>query len=163
MFPQVPIHHCILPLCSRRPTFHSLKNPSRVQFSSKRADQEDGFSVDILMTSGENVKDAMRNTNITCPLAMAQNLLLWGHLCPTAPDTMPLHPGITDDVFMLKSLPHLFFIGNQSEFGSSEWKGTKIVSVPSFAKTSQVVIVDSEFQMMTLRFSVQKNCTTEAK
>lgn len=159
MFPQAPIHRCILPVSSRRSTFHSLCNPTRLQISMKSLEKNvkpdpDEPTLDLIMTSGLNVKDAMRNTDINCPLEMARKLLQWGHLCPTAPDTIPLHPDIKDDIFVLKTLPNLFIVGNQDKFGLREWNNTKIVTIPQFADSCLAVILDKEMNIVPLNFKL---------
>jgi DNA polymerase delta subunit 2 len=44
--------------------------------------------------------------------------LQWGHLCPTAPDTLSCHPLTVDDPFVISQLnpPDIFFAGNQVRY-----------------------------------------------
>ena len=44
--------------------------------------------------------------------------LRWGHLVPTAPDTLTTYPFVDHDPFVVRQVPHIFFAGNQPEFGS---------------------------------------------
>lgn len=44
--------------------------------------------------------------------------LRWGHLVPTAPDTLTTYPFVDNDPFVVRQVPHVFFAGNQPEFGS---------------------------------------------
>jgi len=166
MFPQAPIHRCIFPTSSKRSTFHSICNPTRLEISTSSSSTTETKiktepndtpedSLDIILTSGQNIKDAIRNTNINDPLEMGQKLLEWGHICPTAPDTIPLHPGIEDDIFVVKTLPNLFLIGNQNSFGLREWKKTKVVTVPKFADTGVAVILNKDHEIIPLTFKLK--------
>ncbi|CAL8109183.1 unnamed protein product [Orchesella dallaii] len=152
MLPQVPLHRCVFPQSSRRPTFTTLPNPGRIEIPMNEA--KGGTKLDILLSSGQNVKDAVRNCETTSPLEMAQKLLRWGHLCPTAPDTIPLHPGVPEDVFVVDNMPHIFAVGNQPSFDSMEWKNTKIFTIPKFSETGLVVLLNSELEIVPIRFQV---------
>jgi DNA polymerase II small subunit/DNA polymerase delta subunit B len=47
------------------------------------------------------------------------------------------------DPFVLQTLPDLYFIGNQPSFATSVWKNrTRVVLVPDFAKTGEIVLVE---------------------
>src|SRR5687768_10476349 len=130
MYPQPPLHHCLFPASKQYPNFHLLSNPTRLQLNiSNKAGSEQ--LLDAVFMDGEPVVDAMRFSNVTCPLEMSRKLLQWGHLCPTAPDTLALHPGIKKDIFVLKESPNLLVIGNQKEFKTTEWNKTKIITLPA--------------------------------
>lgn len=76
--------------------------------------------------------------------------LKWGHLCPTAPDTLSCYPFTDSDPFVIQyqEAPHVYFAGNQEKFESVLVEGqdkqyrTRVVCVPSFHKTGEVVLVD---------------------
>ena len=70
----------------------------------------------ILGTSGQNVDDIMRNTDIKSPVEVMECLLNWSHLTPTCPDTLGCFPFQDKDPFILKQRPHIFFAGNQEKF-----------------------------------------------
>jgi len=49
----------------------------------------------------------------------------------------------------MKQCPHLYFIGCQKEFGTRVIQGpdgqmVRLISVPSFSETREVILVDSE-------------------
>jgi DNA polymerase delta subunit 2 len=44
------------------------------------------------------------------------------HIAPTAPDTLGSYPFYERDPFVLESTPHVFFAGNQPEFGTRLWR-----------------------------------------
>lgn len=55
----------------------------------------------------------------------------------------------------MKTCPHLFFVGCQPSFSTRDIRGpdgqsVRLITVPSFAKTKQLVLVDTE----TLEVSV---------
>ncbi|ODN00967.1 DNA polymerase delta small subunit [Orchesella cincta] len=152
MLPQVPLHRCVFPQSSRRPTFRALPNPGRVEIPMSAT--KGSPKLDIILSSGQNVKDALRNSETTSALEMSQKLLRWGHLCPTAPDTIPLHPGVPEDVFVIENMPHIFAVGNQTAFDSMDWKNTKIFTIPKFSETGMAVLLNSDLEVMPLRFQV---------
>lgn len=59
------------------------------------------------------------------------------------------YPFQDDDPFVLQSCPHLYFVGNQPQFGTRmvhgpEGQSVRLVAVPSFAETKEIVLVDME-------------------
>ena len=67
------------------------------------------------------------------PLTSLERLLTWGHLCPTAPDTLTCYPYYDRDPFVIDQCPDLLFAGNQREFqtkilhGEQDWAVVKLV------------------------------------
>lgn len=76
---------------------------------------------------------------------LADNMLQ-RHLCPTAPDTLACFPYVDKDPFILRETPHIYFAGNQAEFAEEEVidgdRKVKVVSVPAFAKTGAIVLIN---------------------
>ncbi|CDF32451.1 unnamed protein product [Chondrus crispus] len=116
---------------------------------------KDGKEAGKLRPSGEKVLDILT--------LMLQNR----HLAPTCPDTLASFPfSDGSDPFVLESTPHVFFAGNQREYASrlvrtphvqtqassgssmdidgvqGGEKTVRIVSVPRFDETGQVVLVN---------------------
>ena len=59
------------------------------------------------------------------------------------------YPFQDDDPFVMKDAPHLYFVGNQPEFGTRMIHGpldqaVRLIAVPPFSETREVVIVDTE-------------------
>ncbi len=67
----------------------------------------------------------------------------------TRPRPSGTYPFQEDEPFVMKSCPHLYFVGCQPEFGTKIIQGpegqmTRLVAVPSFSKTREVLLVDTE-------------------
>ena len=59
------------------------------------------------------------------------------------------YPFQDDEPFVMKECPHLYFVGSQPEFGTkviegSEGQMVRLVMVPSFAATKEIVLIDTE-------------------
>lgn len=59
------------------------------------------------------------------------------------------YPFQEDDPFVMTKCPHLYFVGCQPEFGTKviqgpEGQAVRLVAVPSFSATKEVVLVDTE-------------------
>ena len=79
------------------------------------------FEVDgvtFLGTSGQNIDDIYKYSAEENRLKLLQKVLEWGHLVPTAPDTLTCYPLSDSDPFILQSAPHVFFVGNQPGYSS---------------------------------------------
>lgn len=79
------------------------------------------FEVDgvcFLGTSGQNIDDIYKYSLEENRLTLLQRVLEWGHLVPTAPDTLTCYPLSDSDPFILESAPHVFFVGNQPCYSS---------------------------------------------
>ena len=85
----------------------------------------DGIS--FLGTSGQNIDDIYKYSIEENRLALLQRVLEWGHMVPTAPDTLTCYPLSDNDPFILQSAPHVFFVGNQPSYSSQIIKGMSIV------------------------------------
>lgn len=69
--------------------------------------------VSFLGTSGQNIDDIYKYSTEENRLTLLQRVLEWGHMVPTAPDTLTCYPLSDSDPFILQSAPHVFFVGNQ--------------------------------------------------
>ena len=86
----------------------------------------DGIS--FLGTSGQNIDDIYKYSIEENRLALLQRVLEWGHMVPTAPDTLTCYPLSDNDPFILQSAPHVFFVGNQPSYSSQIIKGSFAIS-----------------------------------
>lgn len=92
------------------------------------------------------------------------------HLCPTAPDTLRVHPFKEHDPFVVAEndlqlddeempadskdkesiytvVPHVYFVGNASKYSEKlvqeDKQFMKVFTVPSFAQTHSMVLLDT--------------------
>lgn len=137
MLPQQPMHQCMFPRAIPFKSFRGVPNPYAFEMAGRT----------IVGTSGQNVHDISRYSKIENPLEALESTLVWSHMAPTAPDTLPCYPYYQQDPFIISECPHVYFAGNVVEFGSKLWEGpdgqrTRLVCVPSFAETHTVAVVN---------------------
>lgn len=77
--------------------------------------------------------------------------MFWNHLAPSAPDTLKCFPIHDNDCLTVKSLPHVYFVGNCGKFqtklmvdkeGGQVKKATRLICVPEFSTTHSIVLVN---------------------
>lgn len=137
VMPQQPLHRCMIPQSAAHATFASVTNPHDCSVDGVR----------ILGTSGQPVEDIKRYSDIDDPLEILEKSLLWGHIAPTAPDTLSCYPFYDVDPFLLAECPHVYFVGNQPEFKHKVYKGSSgqevlLVTVPRFCQTATAVLIN---------------------
>ena len=156
--PQQPIHSCFLPNAARfeGSTLNKVTNPHEFQISSSGASTS---SRTFLGTSGQNIRDCLKITSsgvglkekaleekAKSALDVMEKFLKWGHIAPSAPDTLSCYPFKDTDPFVLTQIPDVFFAGCQSAFGTREIvvasQKSVLVSVPSFSETGSVVLLN---------------------
>ncbi|KAI0198985.1 DNA polymerase alpha/epsilon subunit B-domain-containing protein [Astrocystis sublimbata] len=147
-FPQQPIHPAMFPL-SRAYTVApgSLDSGWLDTVTNPWEGEVDGWRV--LGTSGQNVDDIFKYVGSNDRLGMMEAMCRWRCCAPTAPDTLWSYPFQDDDPFVMHTCPHLYFVGNQPGFGTKEIQGddgqrVRLVAVPLFSATKEIVIVDTE-------------------
>lgn len=167
--PQQPLNSCLFPHGSRFNSLHLVPNPY-------------SFSVDgvsIMGHSGQPIEDIVRQTNSinkaiqsteSCSneghhyaavdaVNALRKTLIWGHLAPTAPDTLACHPYTDDDPFIVDTdhVPRILFSGCHKDFATSlhqhpSGKSTRLFAVPSFSLTKKAILVDIktlDYQVMS--------------
>ena len=188
-YPQQPIHTAMFPTArayaappasDEQGWFDTVTNPWEGELDGWR----------VLGTGGQNIDDISKYVDSEDRLGMMEATCRWRCTAPTAPDTlckcrpldrlppstssaplsvpparslMPLagsYPFQDDDPFVMKTCPHLYFVGCQPQFGTRQVTGpegqtVRLIAVPSFAATQEIVLVDSE----TLEVSTVKICT----
>ncbi|KAF5710437.1 DNA polymerase delta subunit 2 [Fusarium mundagurra] len=149
-YPQQPVHPAMFPLArayARDPTapatqpgwFDTVTNPWEAELEGWR----------FLGTGGQNVDDVFKYVGSDDRLGMMEAMCRWRCCAPTAPDTLWSYPFQDDDPFVMQNCPHLFFVGNQPHFSTKvihgpEGQSVRLVTVPSFAETKEVVLIDTE-------------------
>lgn len=113
VLPQQPLHRCMFPLGERLTTLNMVTNPYCCRI--------DGLL--LAGTSGQPTTDILKNSSLKDPLDALEKTLIWGHICPTAPDTLGCYPFTEEDPFILDCYPDVYFAGNQNEFSYRIWDG----------------------------------------
>ncbi|XP_067642885.1 DNA polymerase delta subunit 2 [Eurosta solidaginis] len=139
MLPQQPFHQFMFPKASKCTSFRSVPNPYACALDK----------VNITGCSGQNIHDLLRSTMIEEPLEALRRTLIWGHIAPTAPDTLACYPYVKSDPFILHECPHIYFTANCSSLQTEIHKGpkeqtTRLICIPSFYKTKSIAVVDLE-------------------
>ncbi|GAA6014880.1 hypothetical protein JCM11491_002147 [Sporobolomyces phaffii] len=146
--PQQALHPALLPNAAGWDNFQGRTNPW-------------WFDVDgttFLGTAGQTIDDIFKYLESEDRLAVAERTLEWSHLAPTCPDTLWCYPFTDRDPFILEQTPDVYFVGNQPRFETklvvadedgagpegSRAKQVRIVLVPKFCETGQVVCVHSK-------------------
>lgn len=130
--PQQPLHHCMFPQAAVYSTLQLVTNPYQAIIDGVR----------FLGTSGQNVSDIYKYSNMEDHLEILEWTLRIGHLSPTSPDTLGCYPFYKSDPFILQDCPNVYFCGNAPAFKSKEVKGMDgqrvlLLAVPEFS-VSQV-------------------------
>jgi DNA polymerase delta subunit 2 len=113
ILPQKAMHYCMFPQASQYKSLNQVSNPYYFTVGGLR----------VLGTSGQPVCDVLKYSEIQGPLEVLECCLKWGHLAPTAPDTLGCFPFYETDPFIMEDCPHVFFAGNQKEFATKECTG----------------------------------------
>lgn len=137
MLPQQPLHHIMFPLSAPCGAFQSVPNPYECKIEDRL----------ILGTSGQNVSNVQNYSKINDHLEALRSIYVWGHLAPTSPDTLSCYPYYERDPFVIKTCPHILFVGNTKDFQTdlhigSDGQKTRLVCVPSFAETQSIAVVN---------------------
>ncbi|RYP49385.1 hypothetical protein DL768_004891 [Monosporascus sp. mg162] len=147
-YPQQPIHSAMFPN-SRQYTvpptssdagwFDTVTNPWEGELDGWR----------VLGTGGQNIEDVFKYVDSDDRLGMMEAMCRWRCCAPTAPDTLWSYPFQDDDPFVMENCPHLYFVGCQPEFGTKvvhglQGQSIRLITVPSFSATKEIVLVDSE-------------------
>ena len=69
---------------------------------------------------------------------MLERVLEWGHLVPTAPDTLTAYSFNDKDPFVMESTPHVLFAGNQPAFATRMLEGALRVPPHTIAAASKL-------------------------
>lgn len=161
--PQQPLLRTLLPRAARHDSLRLCTNPAWFSVHGRR----------ILATGGQNVADLLKYLpddaqSPDTALDMATATLAWSHMAPSAPDTLWCYPFKAADAFVIRAAPDLYVIGNQAAFRTavvpvSPEHSVRVVLVPSFARTQQVVLLDSAtLEPRVLSFSTNSSRGSDA-
>ncbi|BGP36434.1 DNA polymerase delta small subunit Cdc1 [Rhodotorula kratochvilovae] len=144
--PQQPLHPAMLPGAAAFEGFTGRTNPFWC----------DVGGASFFGTSGQTIDDIFKYLDSEDRIGVAEQTLEWSHIAPTCPDTLWCYPFTDRDPFILHQAPHVYFVGNQPAFATrlvrDGDKQVRIVLVPRFAETGEVVLVNTA----TLEVRVQR-------
>lgn len=141
LLPQKPLHPCMLSKSCRLASFQGGSNPWVSQIGNRM----------VMGSSGESIEDIMKasGSKDMSPLQWLEKTLIWRHLCPTGPDTLPSYPYNEKDLFIIKQCPDIYFTGNANKYETKLFKGeenqvVRLVCIPQFSTSHAAVIIDLE-------------------
>eukprot|EP00092_Neocalanus_flemingeri_P012719 GFUD01013706.1.p1 GENE.GFUD01013706.1~~GFUD01013706.1.p1 ORF type:complete len:230 (+),score=87.15 GFUD01013706.1:51-692(+) len=133
VLPQQPLHRVMFPQAGLFPTLQTVTNPYSMQVAGRH----------FMVVSGQTISDILRNSTLSGPLEAMTKCMEWGHMAPTAPDTLGCYPYTEEDPHVLSRLPDVFIAGNQPSYGAKRMnlRGHSIllVSVPKFSSSTSLV------------------------
>ncbi|XP_072382591.1 uncharacterized protein PolD2 [Diabrotica undecimpunctata] len=137
ILPQKQMHHCMFPNSATYKSLHLVPNPYACSLEN----------INILGTSGQPVQHVMWYSENNTPIQALEKCLEWGHIAPTAPDTLGCYPYYKNDPFIIEKCPHVFFAGNQDEFSTKLIEGVqgqkvRLISIPKFCASHQAVLLN---------------------
>ncbi|KAI5843476.1 DNA polymerase-like protein subunit delta-2, partial [Morchella snyderi] len=162
--PQQPLHPALFGAAKAYggSTFERATNPWAACVGGGVGEGEGEGGVLLLGTSGQVLDDVYKYVEGDDRLVMAERLLRWRVVAPTAPDTLWAYPFNEQDPFVLDECPHVFFIGNQDRFETrlvegGEGQRCRVVLVPRFAETGEVVVVHlGTLEVEVVRFQLRE-------
>jgi DNA polymerase delta subunit 2 len=186
-WPQRPLHPCLLPRsCGYVDLFGRGTNPYECIIGCDEKEAGSYVGVRVLGSDGLNVADlrrflattkkdvvatttddnnydvAVEAAGVPSSIDAINRTLVYGHVAPTGPDSLPTFPSLECDPFVLSSRPDVYFAGNCDKFETrlvdsrgnaindttvlasgtdDESAMTRLVCVPSFSLTGEVVLV----------------------
>ncbi|KAK0420730.1 hypothetical protein QR680_014848 [Steinernema hermaphroditum] len=135
MYPQQPIHKAVFPLSSHHGKMINLcTNPYFFRIGKML----------FLGTSGQNVTDYMRLSNINANIDAHEHFLRWQHIAPSVPDTIDGFP-LERDPLTIDDTPHVLFCGSQyrTETKKVDLDGeaqVRVLHIPRFSETRTMVL-----------------------
>ncbi len=136
--PQQPIYKAFLPKSSIYQTCHLVTNPYEFKIDDCK----------ILVLPQESLQDIRLYSSKTSDLQIVKQLLTYGHICPTAPDTLDCYAFTDKDPFVLTE--HYAMVVctsahcNTVQYEMIQWNqhSTLLVIIPYFTKSNQLVFVN---------------------
>jgi DNA polymerase delta subunit 2 len=154
-WPQRPLHSSLFPKSSKSNIFSRSPNPYAAQHGARLVMGTDGENIaDLRKSILQQQDDDAGASTLVSDLHALNKTLDWAHMCPTGPDSVPTIPHADMDPMVLSQTPHVYFSGSATKFDSALVNDqTRLVCVPSFAETGEVVLVNlKSLDVELLRF-----------
>lgn len=152
-FPQTPLSNILFQQSTEKDGLNLVTNPYRFFY-------EDLFYIG---TSGQNIENIQKYSRISNnPIDLMEKTLEWGHLAPSAPDTLRTYPYSDRDPLIMTDMSNIYFSGNQNQFDTklTYYKDLplRVISIPGFTKTHSIVLMDtSTLQACEYKFDFINN------
>lgn len=137
-FPQQPLKRVLFRgLPALAASVHMATNPDEFEVDGVR----------FLGTSGQNVDDVRKYSEVDDALRIMEEHLRARVLAPTAPDTLSSYPFTDSDPYVIDACPHVYFVGNQPTYATKEITGPQgqrvcLVSLPRFDASGMAVLLN---------------------
>ena len=158
-WPQKPLHPCLMPMAERYGMLNRSPNPYGAIIGG----------VEFLGSDGQNIFDLQRyvakkiehrgeegkevELEDVSSLEALELTLLFNHLAPTGPDSLPTYPVEKEDPFVIDKCPNVFFAGNCVQYETTlKNSSTRLICIPSFSTSGQAVLMN----LKTLKCKVIK-------
>ena len=164
--PQQPMNNLLFERSAQfdNSTLKQVSNPSYLTISGRSVFCSAGQNIEDIMhyVNHDPVDDSMiseavsnGDTSYVDPIDVMEDTLKWRHAAPTAPDTLWTYPFPDRDPFILTETPDLYIVGNQiscsdrliecstDPTGSDVAQSCRLIAVSKFAKTGEVVLVNT--------------------
>ncbi|KRX01172.1 hypothetical protein PPERSA_08273 [Pseudocohnilembus persalinus] len=155
LYPQQQLNKCYFPKSYKYAGLNSLSNPCHIECND----------VQMIGTGGQNIQDLKQYSNLGRDgddLQIIENNILWGHLAPTAPDSLNCYPFTKEkDVFVLEQIPHVYFVGNCQKFGTKiiydekSERFCRIIAIPQFSQSQSIVLLNLK-NLDTFQFNINE-------
>jgi DNA polymerase delta subunit 2 len=148
-WPQKPLHPCLLPMAERYGMLNRSPNPYGAIIGG----------LEFLGSDGQNIADLQRYVARRCEntseerkdvelenissLEALELTLLFNHMAPTGPDSLPTFPAEKEDPFVISKCPNVYFAGNCMQYETTlKNSRTRLICIPSFSKSGKAVLMN---------------------
>ncbi|KAI6653642.1 DNA polymerase delta subunit 2 [Oopsacas minuta] len=152
--PQQPLYEPMFPKSISYSTLNMVTNPNSMSIDGRT----------LLGTSGQNIDNIYKFCTTEDRMAILESTLKWGHMAPTAPETLSCYPYDHSHLepFIIQQLPNIYFAGNQPEFKfkyyEPEGESTLLILVPDFSIVNTCVLVNlKNLECHSMSFATQLN------
>lgn len=162
--PQQPINKIMLPQASKHvgSSLQLATNPTFVTAAQCSIFATSGQTIDDIIhyvnTDPIEITDASNDSVEADVLDVVECTIKWGHVAPTAPDTLWTYPYSDKDPFILSDCPDIYVVGNRTKFEyrnlrqhrAEDARICTIISVPSFHDSGNLILLNTRTRQVEL-------------